>query len=43
MIAAVSLFDAAAGASAGASLIAVALCPAAFAVTIALQTQIRGT
>jgi hypothetical protein len=43
MIAAVSRFDAAPVASAGASLVAVALCPAAFAVTVAPQTQIRGT
>jgi hypothetical protein len=43
MIAGVSLFDAVAVASADGSLVAVAVCLAAFAVTIALQTKIQGT
>ncbi len=43
MIAGVSLFDAVAVASADGSLVAVAVCLAAFAVTIALQTKIAGT
>jgi hypothetical protein len=43
LIAGISLFDALAVASAGAGLVAVAACLAAFALTIALQTQIAGT
>jgi len=43
MIAGVSLFDAVAVASADGSLVALAVCLAAFAVTIALQTKIAGT
>jgi UbiA prenyltransferase family len=43
MIAGVSLFDAVAVASADGSTIALAVCLAAFAVTIALQTKIAGT
>ena len=43
MIAGVSLFDAVAVASADGSLVAVAVCLAAFAVTTALQTKIAGT
>jgi UbiA prenyltransferase family len=43
MIAGVSLFDAVAVASADGSVLALAVCFAAFAVTIALQTKIAGT
>ena len=43
MIAGVSLFDAVAVASADGPFVAVAVCLAAFAVTIALQTKIAGT
>ena len=43
MIAGVALFDAVAVASADGSLVAVAVCLAAFAVTTALQTKIAGT
>jgi hypothetical protein len=43
MIAGVSLFDAVAVASADGSTVALAVCLAAFAVTIALQTKIAGT
>ena len=43
LIAGVSLFDAVAVASAGGSAAALAVCLAAFLLTIALQTKIRGT
>ena len=43
LIAGVALFDALAVASAGGSLAAVAVCLAAFLVTLALQTKIAGT
>ncbi|MGH2948062.1 MAG: UbiA family prenyltransferase [Solirubrobacteraceae bacterium] len=43
LIAGVALFDAVAVASAGGSLAAVAVCLAAFAATVALQTKIAGT
>jgi len=43
LIAGVALFDAVAVASAGGSAVAVAVCAAAFAATVALQTRIAGT